>query len=279
MASSQFGVVSRPQLLDLGLSRDTIRHAVRAGRLLVVHRGVYAVGHAALSQEGRWLAAVLAAGPDAVLSHRSAASLWRLAPRSPVVVEVTTTGKPRRIERVRVHRTRRLDAHERTRWRGVPVTTPVRTLVDLADEATEDELQRVLHQAEILFSLGARELSAARADGRKAATRLRGPRDRSRSELERAFRRLCETHGIEAPENNVRIAGLEVDFVWRVPRVVVELDGWRFHRSRHAFELDRRRDARLEREGWRVLRFTYRQVTECPHEVVATVRAALASAA
>lgn len=222
------------------------------------------------------MAAVLAAGPGAVLSHRSAAHAWRLQSRSPAVVDVTTCRTQRRIEGVAVHRARRLEEHEVTRWRGIPVTTVTRTLVDLADRATDDELQRALHSAEILYSL---DLSAARTEGRKAATRLRGPRDRSRSELERAFARLCERSGIATPANNACVAGLEVDFVWPEAMVVVELDGWRFHKSRHAFELDRRRDAKLARAGHRVVRFTYRQVTERPHEVVATLRAALASAA
>jgi very-short-patch-repair endonuclease len=263
-------------LLDLGVTRNEVQHALRSGRLRPVHRGVYAVGHTALSQEARWMAAVLAGGPGAVLSHRSAASLWRLIPRPPALTEISTLTNRRSVEGIAIHRPRALADNEVTRHRGIPTTTVTRTLVDLADEATDDELQRALHSAEILYSVA---LDGVRTEGRRAATRLKGPRDRSRSELEREFKRLCARAGIEAPRNNARVAGLEVDFVWPEERAVVELDGWRFHRSRHQFELDRRRDAKLARAGYRVVRFTYRQVTGAPHEVVATLRAALASAA
>jgi very-short-patch-repair endonuclease len=263
-------------LLDLGVTRNEVQHALRSGRLHRVHRGVYAVGHTALSQEARWMAAVLARGPGAVLSHRSAANLWRLVPRPPALTEISTTTNRRSVEGIAIHRPRALAESEVTRHRGIPTTTVTRTLVDLADEATDDELQRALHNAEILYSVA---LDGVRTEGRRAATRLKGPRDRSRSELERSFARLCERAAIGAPRNNARVAGLEVDFVWPAERVVVELDGWRFHRSRHQFELDRRRDAKLARAGYRVVRFTYRQVTDAPHEVVATLRAALASAA
>ncbi len=264
-------MVSREQLLDRGVHRRSIDRALRAGRLHRLHRGVYAVGHTALSREARWMAATLAAGPEAVLSHRSAAHLWGVSSRSPAVADVTTPRTPRAIEGVAVHRTRRLGPRDRTRRSGIPTTTLPRTLTDLGGAPDYD---RLLHQAEILF--GAQELSAARIPGRKLAA---SDRDRSRSALERDFKRLCRRAGIAEPENNVRVAGLEVDFLWREERVVAELDGWRFHRSRHAFELDRARDQRLKRAGYDVIRFTYRQVSDEPGRVAATVRAALASAA
>ena len=262
--------MSREQLLELG-SASAVDRALRAGRLHRIHRGVYSVGHTALSREGRWMAATLAAGPEAVLSHRSAAHLWGIAMRSPVLVDVTRPRAARAIRGVAVHRTRRLDETERTTRNGIPTTSVTRTLVDLAGTA---DFERAAHQAEILF--GALELGAARIPGRKLAT---SDRDRSRSALEREFKRLCRRHGIDEPEHNVKVTGLEVDFLWRDAGLVAELDGWRFHRSRHAFETDRRRDAVLVREGMRVVRFTYRQVTQRQHEVAATLRAALASAA
>ena len=223
------------------------------------------------------MAAVLAAGPGAVLSHRSAAHLWRIINRS-AASNVLTPGTPRQIDGITIHRTRRLEPRETTMRNGIPTTSLVRTIVDLADDTTDGEFQRALHQAEIFYSLAAHELSTARTQGRRAASRLRGPRDRTRSKLERRFRSLCRDHGIPQPEINTKIEGLEVDAVWRDQRVIVEVDGWQFHKSHHAFETDRERDARLVRAGWRVIRFTHRQVVERPHEVAATVLAALASA-
>ncbi len=264
-------MVSREQLLACGVHRRRIERALRDGRLHRIHRGVYAIGHTALSQEARWMAAVLAAGPGTVLSHRSAAHLWGISSRSPSLVEVTTPRSTRNVRSVTVHRTRRLEPSDHTTRDGIPTTTLKRTLVDLAGSPAFD---RALHQAEILF--GAQELSAARIPGRKLAP---SDADRSRSALERDFKRLCRRHGIPPPENNVRIAGFEVDFLWRDAGLVAEVDGWRFHRPRHAFETDRRRDAVLVREGMRAVRFTHRQVTQHPHEVAATLRAALASAA
>lgn len=225
------------------------------------------------------MAAVLAAGPGAVLSHRAAANLWGISRRRSPLVDVTTPRAPRRIEGVAVHRTRRLKEADTTKRSGIPVTTVARTLVDLAEQAGPTELQRARHEAELLHSLTSQELSAAAIHGRRHGRRLKEPPDRTRSVLERAFRRLCERHHLMQPENNAKIAGLEVDFVWRDARLVVELDGWRYHGTRHAFETDRARDHVLKRAGYEVLRFTHRQVTDRPHDVAATLRAALASAA
>jgi very-short-patch-repair endonuclease len=236
---------------------------------------VYAVGHPGLSREGWWTAAVLAAGPEAVLSHRSAAELWELVRKPSPVIHVSAHAH-RRIKGVIVHRPRQIDRATRN---GIPVTTVHRTLVDLAATTDRGELRRALHQAQLLHSLTSPELSATPTRGRKHAAALKEPADRTRSELERRFLRLCDRHGIETPENNVRLAGLEVDFLWRRAKVVAELDGWAYHRSREAFEQDRERDQRLKRAGHDVVRFTYRQVRDEPGSVAATVRAALASAA
>jgi hypothetical protein len=272
VAARQHGVVSRRQLHECGLTDRAIATWLRAGRLHRVHRGVYALGHAALSQEGRWMAAVLACGRAAVLSHRSAAHLWGLLARSPSLADVTTPRPGGRVEGVRRHRTRRLEEHDVTEHYAIPVTTVERTLVDLADVAPDRVVRRALHQAEIAYGV-----TRSPINGRRGANRLSQPPDRTRSVLEREFGRLCETHGIARPENNASVAGLEVDFVWRAQRVVVELDGWAFHRTRHAFERDRERDQALAREGFAVLRFTHRQVTERAWDVARTVRAALAS--
>lgn len=218
------------------------------------------------------MAAVLACGEGAVLSHRSAAHLHGLIDRSPSLTDVTTPRGGRATRGVAVHRTRSLDPCEVTRSRGIPVTTVARTVVDLADVETGRVLDRALRQADVLHGVTPEPI-----DGRRGTARLRAEPDRSRSELERAFAKLCAGHDLPAPEHNEKVAGLEVDFLWRDQLLVVELDGWRYHRSRQAFEHDRARDQQLARAGHRTLRFTHRQVTERPGEVARTVRAALAS--
>ena len=272
MAARQHGVITRRQLLDAGWTSSAIDRARRDGRLHGIHRGVYALGHAALSQEGRWMAAVLAAGPGAVLSHRSAAHLHGLIARSPSLADVTTTRATRPVEGVRRHRTRRLEDHEVTGKNGIPVTTVERTVTDLADVATRRTVERAAGQAEIAYGI-----TPSPINGRRGAKWLKGAPDRSRSELERAFVKLCQREGIAVGEHNAQVAGIEVDFLWREQRLVVELDGWRFHRTREAFERDRERDQALVRSGHRVLRFTHRQITERPRDVARTVRAALGS--
>lgn len=272
MAARQHGVITRRQLRECGLSDRTVSAWVAAGRLHRVHRGVYALGHAALSREGRWMAAVLAAGPGAVLSHRSAAHLYGLITRSPSLADVTTSRGGRRTRGIAIHRTRKLEEHEVTRRNGIPVTSVERTVVDLADVATRRTVERAAGQAEMAYGI-----TPSPINGRRGARWLRGAPDRSRSELERAFVKLCRREGLACGEQNVRVAGFEVDFLWREQRLVVELDGWRYHRTRQAFERDRERDQALAREGFGVLRFTHRQVTERGGDVALTLRAALAS--
>ena len=216
------------------------------------------------------MAAVLAAGPGAVLSHRSAAHLWGLIRRSPSLVDVTTPRAPRNVRGVAVHRTRRLTQEETTSHRGIPTTTVARTLTDFADRATTSEVRRVRHQAEIAYGI-----TPSPINGRRGAARLKDEPDRSRSKLERAFLRLCEERSLPPPENNAHVNGIEVDFLWRDQRVVVEVDGWEYHRTRHAFETDRARDQALARTGHRVLRFTHRQLQSDAAGVARTVRAAL----
>ena len=271
MAGRQHGVVTRRQLLDRGWSSSAIDRALRDGRLHRLHRGVFALGHKALSREGKWMAAVLACGDGAVLSHRSAAHLHGLITRSPLLADVTTPRPGRRLDGVRRHRTRRLHDDDVTRKSGIPVTTVARTVVDLADVETRRTVERAAGQAEIAYGI-----TPSPINGRRGTGRLNGAPDRSRSELERAFGKLCEDHELPRPEQNAKVQGIEVDFLWRAERLVVELDGWRYHRTRQAFERDRERDQALARSGHRVLRFTHRQLTEEPGQVARTVRAALA---
>lgn len=255
IAAKQHGVISSQQLRSSGLSRDTISRRNEAGRLHRVHRGVYAVGHAALSNEGRWMAAVLACG--AVLSHRSAAALWGLLPAGHGPVEVTIAGQGGRAPRtgVRLHRSRTLTARETTRRMGIPVTTPARTLADLRRVVSQRELRRAIRQADALgLPLG----PDAAHDG-------------TRSDLERRFLGLCRRNRLPLPTVNAVVAGLEVDFLWRERRLVVETDGYRYHRGRAAFEDDRDRDLRLRALSYEVLRLTYRQLTDRPGRIAGTL--------
>jgi very-short-patch-repair endonuclease len=271
LAAAQHGVVSLAQLRDIGLRDDTARQRARRGRLHRIHRGVYAVGHARLSNEGRWMAAVLACAPDpggmtdlpAALSHRTAAALWRLLPPSTAPVDVTVAGHGGRGRRagIRLHRSVTLTRRHTTLRLGIPVTDPSRTLTDLRRCVSPRELDRAWRQAEVL--------------GYPVTAVVVAERDPTRSELERRFRRLCLRHRLPSPEVNVRVGDYVVDFLWPEPRLIVETDGYRYHRGRAAFEDDHRRQAQLVVAGYELLRFTWRQVVDEPEGVIAAVRARL----
>jgi hypothetical protein len=257
LAARQWGVVARRQLLDAGVPRTTLGDHVRSGHLLPLHPGVYAVGHARLRREGHWLAAVLAVGHGAVLSHRDAAGLHGLRPANHARIDVSTAGKARSSAKLAIHRIRALDAQDITTVGGIPVTTVARTLVDLAGTVPHDHLTRAIKEAERrrTFDLRAVEAAMARTRGR------RGPGHRAmrealaerraleatftRSPLEDAFLPLLRNHGLPIPATNATVEGFEIDAVWRAKRVVVELDGWQDHGTRGAFERDRARDAIL----------------------------------
>lgn len=269
LASTQHGVVSLPQLRTLGLRDGAVKHRVRSGRLHRIHRGVYALGHARLSNEGRWMAAVLACGPNrctdrpVALSHRSAAGLWQLLPASPAAVDVTLGGDGGRNKRagIRVHRSATLTPQDVTLRQGIPVTTPARTLTDLRRCVSAQELGRAWRQAGVL--------------GYRIDESGLGEREPTRSELERRFLSLCRRHRLSTPRVNVAIDGYVVDFLWPDARLVVETDGYRFHRGRAAFEHDHRRQTRLAASGYEVLRFTWRQLLEEPGQVVSALRVRL----
>ena len=286
LAARQHGVVARRQLEALGFTAPGIKHRVACGRLHPVHRGVYAVGHASLAPRGWQLAAVLACGAGALLSHRSAAALWGLLPTARPLMDVTS-GRSRRGGRgIALHRVRRLDPSDRAKRDGIPVTSVARTLLDLADVVPPTLLERAFEEAERLSLLDACAIAAAcdRGVGRRGVTRLRAlvtahrpPVALIRSELERRFVGLCRRARLPLPAMNVVVAGLEVDAVWPDRRLVVELDGHAFHRTTAAFERDRERDATLALAGFRVVRFTYRRLDTEPEAVAGIVRALLAS--
>ncbi len=286
LAARQHGVVSRIQLRAAGLGDGAIGHRVRAGRLHPIHRAVYAVGHPLLSDRGRFLAAVLACGDGAVLSHRSAAALWGIQPLAPRAVDVTIPVQSGRSQRrgVTVHRTRRLPPSEVRRKDGIPVTSPARTLVDLAEVVADRPLERALDEGERLGLIKPQAVQAAIEGnpGRIGAATLSSVLDRhragstlTRSELEELFRALCEAHGLPRPAVNVRLGRFRPDFLWREQRLIVETDGTETHLTRAAFERDRIRDAELTAAGFRVVRFSYDRITREPAAVATTLRALL----
>jgi very-short-patch-repair endonuclease/predicted transcriptional regulator of viral defense system len=266
LAGRQHGVVARRQLVALGLTRREIGHRLECGRLHLLHRGVYAVGHKVLSQEGKWMAAVFAYGPAAVLSHRSAAALWGLRPTGRSRIEVTTPDQLRPRPGLHPHRAV-LPADELTIHNQIPTTTPARTLLDLAAVIPKHALDRALDEAEVLRLPGPATL-LDRYPRRRGATNLRTLLLNARSptptrrELEARFLAFLDHHGFDRPTINSIIEGYEVDAVWREGRLIVELDGFATHGTRRAFERDRARDRRLTAAGWRVIRITWRQLDE-----------------
>jgi very-short-patch-repair endonuclease/predicted transcriptional regulator of viral defense system len=282
LAARQHGVVARPQLLAAGVTVAEIEGRVRRGLLIPLHRGVYAVGHALLRPTGHRLAAVLACGAGAALSHRAAGAHLALRRSAGTTIDVTSTrGAGRSRPGLRVHRGR-LEPWERTVHDSVPVTTPARTLLDLAEVLPREALRRAVAEAEHqrVFDLTDLERTLDAHRHRPGAARLRAllaeagvGDDLTRSELEERVLAICDRHGVPRPRVNARVAGLEVDFHWPAARLVVEADGRRFHLTAPAFERDRERDALLLLHGLRVLRLTSRRIAREPDAVGATLRA------
>jgi very-short-patch-repair endonuclease len=285
LAARQGGVVSVAQLHALGFDRNALAYRVRIGRLHRVHRGVYAVGHTALAPRGYLLAAVLACGPEAVASHRSAAAHYGLRPTSRARHDVTapTHRRPRAID---VHRSR-LHPIDVTEHDGVPITTIARTFVDLADVVPADHVAKAFAQADILRLVDVPAVSDAvdRACGRRGqgvvaailANYTEPPL--TRSELEDRMFALLRRARLPLPTVNAQVQTAEgvyvADFLWPEQRLIAETDGFATHGTRTAFESDRRRDAALQVAGFRVVRFTWRQVRDDPQHVARILRALL----
>jgi very-short-patch-repair endonuclease len=278
LAGRQHGVVARRQLLALGLGAKAIDHRVQSGRLHLLHRGVYAVGHRRVTREGRWMAAVLAAGPRAVLSHRSAAALWGIRPTARRRVEVTTAKRLHPREDLHPH-CAVLPPDEITTHEGIPVTTPARTLLDLAAVVPRNQLDRALNEAEIRRLQGPAELldrhPAAR--GTKALrTLLLDARRSHRAPSEAEFLDFVRAHDLPLPETNVIVEGYEADALWRGAKLIVELDGFVTHGTRRAFVRDRRRDLTLTARGWRSVRVTDDQLAR-PADLAAELLSSLSA--
>jgi hypothetical protein len=284
LAARRLGVVTRRELLRAGLTDAAIGRRVSSGLLQRLHSGVYAVGHRALRPEAYWIAAVLACGTGAVLSHRSAAMAWGLR-SAPGPIDITASGGHGRRRRGIADHHGRLTPVDVTARHGIPITTVPRTLLDLAETVPRKELMRALDAAvrARLYSRAALEAIIARSPGRRglkplnaALTALHPGKALTRSAFERLALPLLATQGIPRGEINARAAGYEVDLLWRDHRLAVELDGRAFHASPASFRDDRRRDADLQAAGYRVLRFTYQQVTEETGWVVTRIRQLLA---
>jgi very-short-patch-repair endonuclease len=280
LAERQHGVVTRAQLLEIGLTDHAIGRRVEDGRLHRVHQGVYAVGRPTLTLKGRFIAAVLSCGSGAALSHIAAAILWGLLPERGPRIDVTVPrgGQRRRRGIVIVHRSA-LPETDITTKDGIPVTTPARTLLDLADFLPRRQLERALDEAAYLrLDLSALQPRPGRRGSGLLAcvlARHRPGSTRTRSELEERMLSLCTRFRLPTPEVNAAIEGYVVDFVWPEARLLVETDGWKAHGTRSAFERDRRRDAELLAAGWRVLRVSYERLEREPEWIAARLAEAL----
>jgi very-short-patch-repair endonuclease len=282
LASRRHAVVTAAELAEAGLSRHAVAHRLGTGWLRRMHRGVYLVGPLE-APHSRAMAATLAAGAGAVLSHYPAAVLWGFRPPREGPIDVTvpdrkTRGRPG----IRVHRSH-LHPTDMTRKDGIPVTSPARTLLDLATTLGPRDLARATEEAQVQRRVSTHSLTEqfkrypqhrGTAALRKA---LRTDPALTRSEAERRFLELIRAARLPEPEANTQLQGYEVDFLWREAALIVEVDGYAFHSSRSSFERDRGRDATLAGGGWRVVRFTWWQIVEEPEAVIARLAAALAA--
>ena len=290
LASAQHGVVTLGQLQLLGLTKSGVAARVKSGRLYRIHRGVYAVGHGRLTSHGRTMAAVLAYGPRAAASHRTAAGLHGLRADNRATTDISLPLQSARSRPgIHAHATPTLRPTDVTTRHGIPCTTVARTLLDLAEVVPRGHLERAVEQAQMLrvFDLRALEDVIAQANGRSGAVALRGVLAEladepglTASDIEDRFLDLCRSAGLPKPEVNawVNVDGgppLRADFRWRRQRLIVETDGWASHGTRNGFERDRRRDQRARLAGWEVLRFTRRQLLREPDWVTATTAALL----
>ena len=255
LAERQHNAVARWQLLALGFSRRAVARLIRDGWLHPIHHGVYAVGSARLTVRGRWMAAVLACGPDAVLSHAAAAALWELR-TAPTTIDVTARVR-RKNPGVRCHVSRARPPS--ATLDGIPVTTLERTMIDQAERVSLQRVRSMLESAQRRDLLDVARVRAAIASspGRntrrleQALAQVHDEAPWTQSELERAFLELIRAAGLPEPQCNVYVAGMLVDFYWPQQGVVVEIDGYAYHRGRRSFEDDRRKSTRLQVAGVR----------------------------
>jgi very-short-patch-repair endonuclease len=268
LAERQYGVVAREQLLELGFRPQGIKHRVAKGRLHPLWRGVYAVGRPQISKEGRWMAAVLTCGPHAILSHGTAAALWKIRRDSGGPIDVTTPPAPVRSRPgIRIRRCRTLTEEDLARRDGIPVTSPARTLIDLSTQLSPSRIERAINEADKLDLIDPESLRSALEDrrGQRGVRALREILDRATftltdSELERRFLRIIPRAGLAEPLTQQAVNGFRVDFFWPDLGLVVETDGLRYHRTPTQQQSDRIRDQAHAKAGLTPLRFTHAQV-------------------
>jgi very-short-patch-repair endonuclease len=289
LARQQHGVVSRAQLLEFGMGSRAIEGRIERGGLYRLHGGVYKVGYRRITRKGRWMAAVLASGSGACLSHRSAGRLWRLIPSAGERVEVICPPDHRARRRGIVAHEAVVADDERQVVDGIPVTSPFRTIFDLAAVLDMRGLERAQHEAEVrgLRDRVSLPMLLDRYPGRRGTRKLREvlgakrPVGVTRNEFEEAFLALVDAHGLPRPRMNADLAirgrFFEIDALWEQERVVLELDGRSIHATPRNFESDRLRDRILIAEGWRTMRVTWRQLQEEPEAIAADLQLALRS--
>jgi Protein of unknown function (DUF559) len=279
LVKRQHGVVSRAQLLELGFTPHAIAHRIAMGRLHPIWRGVYAVGRPEVTRHGRWMAAVLACGPGAALSHESAAALWEIRQGERGLIEISVpSGSFRRRAGIRAHRRTQLDATDIGRCHRIPVTRPIPTLVDLAARLPRNQLEAAIIEADKrdLIHPGSLGSKLAALRGRPGVGRLRKILDRGTlvltdSELERRFLPIVRKSGLPLPQTGRWVNGFKVDFFWPDLGLVVETDGLRYHRTPAQQRRDRVRDQAHTSAGLTPLRFTHSQVAYEPDQVEATL--------
>jgi hypothetical protein len=276
LARSQHGVVSHGQMIELGYSKSAITRAAGVGRLHRLHRGVYAVGHTGLSDRGGCLAAVFASGPDAVLSHHSAAWLWGIARWSPIPISVTVPSRRAPRPPIRLHHSGVLTHGDCDEIDCIPVTAVPRTALDLAATLRARQLLRLLERIEELrlFDLGPFEDLLKRSGGHPGVGRLRRalesyrPPSFTRSEMERRFLELVIAAGLPRPATGFVEVGYELDVYWPEERFAVELDVYETHGTRQAFERDRERQEDLKLAGVEMVRITGLRLEREPQQVI-----------
>jgi hypothetical protein len=253
-AGRQYGHVTREQLLEVGVPPRTIGRWVNGRRLIRVHAGVYAVGHQQHSAPARAMAAVLACGPKAILSHDSAAALWGVR-AWPSVPEVTAPIHHQR-PGIRTHRTQTLATNQVRRHRSIRVTSPARTILDIQSRLTAAQLIRAVNDLRIAKHLRATELERLLNASPRIKALIDPDEAPTRSPKEDEFLAFCQKHGLPRPKINAKLHGHEVDALFEAEKVVVEIDGWRYHSSHKSFESDRDRDADLAQYGYLTVRVT-----------------------
>jgi len=285
IASRQRGLITHQQLVAAGLGRGAIGHRIARGRLHPLYRGVYLVGHTVPVALAREQGALLACGHAAMLSHESAGVLWRMPAEAPNLMQITLVGRARpQRAGIRIHRVPALHPRDIRRHKGLPLTAPARTLLDLAAVIPKETLEQAVAEAiaRRLVSASALREALERAPRRHGAKALRGLLDRptapawTRSKPERLMLALLRRHRLPEPATNIQLEEWNVDFLWRDKGLVVEVDTYSFHSSPASWERDHRKQTDLEDCGLTVRRVTKRQLEEQPDSVAGRVRRWLA---